>query len=180
MKKAEEVVGMEYSVQLSAIRQYYKERYEKALSLGIDENSRHYQAFREIKYRYEMTGFAMEVIDGIEKYILIGDDLERNVLGVLKMLMENLAIYEWIIDEDGNKECISKKIKIPRSDTEAISAFNGAKAAIEHLKDLGYEDTDRRLLADEVAKDIYEIVFWLLIARDLIYALGRWKNTEME
>lgn len=171
---------MEYSVQLSEIRQYYKNRYEKALSLGIDENSRHYQAFQEIKYRYEMSGFAMEVIDGIGKYILTGDDLERNVLGVLKMLMENLAIYEWIIDEDGNKECISKRIKIPRSDTEAISAFNGAKTALRHLKDLDYKDTDRQLLADEVTKSIYKIVFWLFIARDLIYGLGRWKNTEME
>ena len=43
---------MDYQKKLKEWYEHYEARYKKAVSLHIDEGSRHYQAFKEIEKRY--------------------------------------------------------------------------------------------------------------------------------
>lgn len=43
---------MDYQKELKEWYEHYEARYKKAVSLHIDEGSRHYQAFKEIEKRY--------------------------------------------------------------------------------------------------------------------------------
>ena len=53
---------MDYQKELKEWYEHYEARYKKAVSLHIDEGSRHYQAFREIECRYVALYLVMELM----------------------------------------------------------------------------------------------------------------------
>lgn len=164
---------MDYTERMKEIEAYYKGRYDKAVSIGIDETSRHYKAFKEIKLRYEMAKMTIEIIEILGKYAH-EKDFERNLYGAVKLIIECLSIDDWIINEDGKEERIPKRVTISGKDTEAVNAYEQYKKAIDCLKKRDYKYADRDLVYQNSMQDISDIVYWLLIARELNFRVGRW------
>ena len=173
MKRKKEVIRMDYVERMKEIEAYYKGRCDKAISIGIDETSRHYKAFKEIKLRYEMTNKTIEIMEILEKNAH-NKDFERNLYGAVKLIMECLSIDEWISNEDGEEERIPKKVTISRKDTDAVNAYEKSKLALERLKCRDYNHADREMVYQDSMQDITDIVYWMLIARDLNFQVGRW------
>lgn len=173
MKRKKEVIRMDYVERMKEIEAYYKGRYDKAISIGIDENSRHYKAFKEIKLRYEMANMTIEIMDILEKYT-DERNFERNLCSAVKLIMECLSIDDWIINEDGEEERIPKRVTIFRKDTDAVNAYEKSKLALERLKCRDYNHADREMVYQNSMQDIANIVYWMLIARDLNFRVGRW------
>ena len=56
---------VDYQKKLKEWYEHYEARYKKAVSLHIDEGSRHYQAFREIECRYVALYLVMELMQNL-------------------------------------------------------------------------------------------------------------------
>ena len=175
MKRNKEVIRMDYTERMKEIEAYYKGRCDKAISIGIDETSRHYKAFKEIKLRYEGANMTIEIMEILEKYVH-EKDFERNLCGAVKLIIECLSIDDWIINEDGEEERIPKRVTISRKDTEAINAYEQYQKAIDRLRKRDYKDSDRDMVYRNSMQDISDIVYWMLIARDLNFRVGRWNQ----
>ena len=173
MKRNKEVIRMDYTERMKEIEAYYKGRCDKAISIGIDETSRHYKAFKEIKLRYEGANMTIEIMEILEKYVH-EKDFERNLCGAVKLIIECLSIDDWIINEDGEEERIPKRVTISRKDTDAVNAYEKSKLALERLKKRDYNHADRDMVYQDSMQDIADIVYWMLIARDLNFRVGRW------
>ena len=85
-----------------------------------------------------------------------------------------LSIDDWIINEDGEEERIPIKVTISRKDTDAVNAYEKSKLALERLKKRNYNHADRDMVYQDSMQDIADIVYWMLIARDLNFRVGRW------
>lgn len=166
---------MDYLTQMKEISDYYKGRYEKAVALGISEGSKHYEAFKEIQLRYGATETAAECMEILKEYLYI-EDFERNVYGAIKLVIDVLSISDTIMNEDGEIECIPKRVKLSKDDQTAVASFKKAKTAINRLKNLDYNTPDREPIYYDIIKCFYEIVDWMLIARDTVYRVGRRTN----
>ena len=164
---------MDYTERMKEIEAYYKGRCDKAISIGIDETSRHYKAFKEIKLRYEGANMTIEIMEILKKYAH-EKDFERNLYGAVKLIIECLSIDDWIINEDGEEERIPKRVTISRKDTDAVNAYEKSKLALERLKKRNYNHADRDMVYQDSMQDIADIVYWMLIARDLNFRVGRW------
>ena len=164
---------MDYVERMKEIEAYYKGRYDKAISIGIDETSRHYKAFKEIKLRYEGANMTIEIMEILKKYAH-EKDFERNLYGAVKLIIECLSIDDWIINEDGEEERIPKRVTISRKDTDAVNAYEKSKLAMDRLKCRDYTHADREMVYQDSMQDIADIVYWMLIARDLSFRVGRW------
>ena len=175
MKRNKEVTRMDYTERMKEIEAYYKGRCDKAISIGIDETSRHYKAFKEIKLRYEGANMTIEIMEIREKYVH-EKDFERNLCGAVKLIIECLSIDDWIINEDGEEESIPKRVTISRKDTEAINAYEQYQKAIDRLRKRDYKHSDRDMVYRNSMQDISDIVYWMLIARDLNFRVGRWNQ----
>ena len=175
MKRNKEVTRMDYTERMKEIEAYYKGRCDKAISIGIDETSRHYKAFKEIKLRYEGANMTIEIMEIMEKYVH-EKDFERNLCGAVKLIIECLSIDDWIINEDGEEERIPKRVTISRKDTEAINAYEQYQKAIDRLRKRDYKHSDRDMVYRNSMQDISDIVYWMLIARDLNFRVGRWNQ----
>ena len=175
MKRNTAVTRMDYTERMKEIEAYYKGRCDKAISIGIDETSRHYKAFKEIKLRYEGANMTIEIMEILEKYVH-EKDFERNLCGAVKLIIECLSIDDWIINEDGEEERIPKRVTISRKDTEAINAYEQYQKAIDRLRKRDYKHSDRDMVYRNSMQDISDIVYWMLIARDLNFRVGRWNQ----
>ena len=164
---------MDYVERMKEIEAYYKGRCDKAISIGIDETSRHYKAFKEIKLRYEGANMTIEIMGILKKYAH-EKDFERNLYGAVKLIIECLSIDDWIINEDGEEERIPKRVTISRKDTDAVNAYEKSKLAMDRLKCRDYTHADREMVYQDSMQDIADIVYWMLIARDLSFRVGRW------
>ena len=164
---------MDYVERMKEIEAYYKGRCDKAISIGIDETSRHYKAFKEIKLRYEGANMTIEIMEILKKYAH-EKDFERNLYGAVKLIIECLSIDDWIINEDGEEERIPKRVTISRKDTDAVNAYEKSKLAMDRLKCRDYTHADREMVYQDSMQDIADIVYWMLIARDLSFRVGRW------
>ena len=164
---------MDYTERMKEIEAYYKGRCDKAISIGIDETSRHYKAFKEIKLRYEGANMTIEIMEILKKYAH-EKDFERNLYGAVKLIIECLSIDDWIINEDGEEERIPKRVTISRKDTDAVNAYEKSKLAMDRLKCRDYTHADREMVYQDSMQDIADIVYWMLIARDLSFRVGRW------
>ena len=173
MKRKKEVIRMDYVERMKEIEAYYKGRCDKAISIGIDETSRHYKAFKEIKLRYEGANMTIEIMGILKKYAH-EKDFERNLYGAVKLIIECLSIDDWIINEDGEEERIPKRVTISRKDTDAVNAYEKSKLAMDRLKCRDYTHADREMVYQDSMQDIADIVYWMLIARDLSFRVGRW------
>lgn len=163
---------MDYLVQMKKISDYYKGRYEKAVSLGISENSRHYEAFKEIERRYTATELASECMETLKKY-QDASDYEKNVHGSIRMIVEILALQDTIMNDEGEIDYIPRRIRLSKDDRVAVEALHRGHIALNCLKNLDYENSDRENIYHDTMRCFYDIVDWMLIARDMVYHVGR-------
>lgn len=163
---------MDYLAQMKKISDYYKERHEKAVSMGISEGSRYYDAFKEIERRYAATETAAECMDILNAYLYV-NDFEKNVYGAIKLVVEILSMGDTIMNDDGEEEYIPRRVKISKDDLVAADALHRAKAAVSHLNALDYKGSDREGVYQDILKYFYDIVDWMLIARETVYHVGR-------
>lgn len=162
---------MDYCAQITRISEYYKKRYEKALAMGINEGSKHYKAFQEIKLRYEATEMAVEVLESLKDHIT-EERFERNVFGGIKLIVNVLTIGEAVINEDGTTVWKQPKIVIQKSNTELMQLYTAGKDAVRKLSSLDYEGMDREGVYQQVLRYALDIVNWLLMAREEIFRVG--------
>ena len=73
-------------------------------------------------------------------------------------------------------EYISKRIKLPKENQDAVEAYMKAKAAIMQLQKWDDMSTERRDICESVLGCFFDIVNWMLIARDTVYPVGRNRN----
>ena len=142
--------------------------YEKAVSLKIDECSRHYTAFKEIERRYVALYFAVEFCEDILSH-LTGENSEAMVKGYVLMIVKELFIGEIICDENGKKEYIPQRITIKKSNTQAIEAHQAAKDAVIRLQEIDFTRTDYEQFASEIREDVFYMISWFMIAREFIF-----------
>ncbi len=106
---------MEYLSKIQKWCDYYKGRYDKAVSLQLTEGSRYYAAFQEIERRYAALQLAVEFLD-ILPHSLENGEAESTSQGFILMILEILFLGEIIQSEDGKKEYIRQRIVIQKSD----------------------------------------------------------------
>jgi len=157
--------------QLKKIYDYYKNRYEKAIAMGINEESKHYKAFKEIEYRLQGVEFSIQVMEALFE-VIQANHLEKNVYGAVKMIIEFFSITEELIDENGKINQIPRRVKIKKEDTSTMQVFLNAKAAIGNLKELNYLDSDKKEIFQDVEKYMFDIICWMIFARDTFYKVG--------
>ena len=162
---------MDYCAQITKISEYYKKRYEKALKMGIQEGSKHYKAFQEIKLRYEATEMAVEVLESLKDHIS-GERFERNVFSGIKLIVNVLTISEAVINEDGTTVWKQPKILIQKSNMDLLQFYTAGKEAVKTLSCLDYEAVDREYVYQQVLRYTLDIVNWLLMAREEIFHVG--------
>ena len=170
---------MDYCAQITRISEYYKKRYEKALAMGIHEGSKHYKAFQEIKLRYEATEMAVEVLESLKDHIT-GERFERNVFSGIKLIVNVLTISEAVINEVGTTVWKQPKIVIQKSNTELMQLYTAGKDAVRKLSSLDYEGMDREGVYQQVLRYAFDIVNWLLMAREEIIRVGCEWNISKE
>ena len=97
---------MDVKSDLQDILDFYKERYEKAKSLNISENSKHYWAFCEIEKRYAAAYFAVELMELLPEKMNC-TDLRSFYISLMQFICEQLVLAEAVTTENGKKD-ISK------------------------------------------------------------------------
>ena len=162
---------MDYCAQITKISEYYKKRYKKALKMGIQEGSKHYKAFQEIKLRYEATEMAVEVLESLKDHNS-GERFERNVFSGIKLIVNVLTIGETVINEDGTTVWKQPKIVIQKSNSELLQFYTAGKDAVRNLSSLDYVGLDRESVYQQVLRYALDIVNWLLMAREEIFRVG--------
>ena len=139
---------MDYQKELKEWYEHYEARYKKAVSLHIDEGSRHYQAFREIECRYVALYLVMELMQNLPKYLL-QEAAEKRIKEVIMLILQQLFLGEVIINERGQKEYISRRIILSKEDTQFAAEFQA---------------------------DLFHIVQWMILAREMIVPVERNKK----
>lgn len=164
---------MDSLARMKELSAYYKGRYEKAVSMGITEGSKYYAAFREIYLQYRSTETAAECMELLGKS-LQEKDFRRNVYGTVKLIASILSLRDAILNEEGNVEYIPKRIKLSKENQDAVEAYT--KAAIMQLQKWDDMSAERRDICESVPGCFFDIVNWMLIARDTVYSVGRNRN----
>ena len=113
---------MDYQKKLKEWYEHYEARYKKAVSLHIDEGSRHYQAFKEIEKRYSALYITLHFYREIPR-ILAGEEAEKLIKSYIIVILKTLFFGEVIKNEDGKTECIHPWLKINKSDAEKVEAY---------------------------------------------------------
>ena len=166
---------MDSLARMKELSAYYKGRYEKAVSMGITESSKYYAAFREIYLRYRSTETAAECMELLGKS-LQEKDFRKNVYGTVELIASILSLGDAILNEEGNVEYIPKRIKLPKENQDAVEAYMKAKAAIMQLQKWDDMSAERGCICESVLGCFFDIVNWMLIARDTVYPVGRNRN----
>ena len=123
---------MDYQKKLKEWYEHYEARYKKAVSLHIDEGSRHYQAFKEIEKRYSALYITLHFYREIPR-ILAGEEAEKLIKSYIIVILKTLFFGEVIKNEDGKTECIHPWLKINKSDAEKVEAYEDAILARKHF-----------------------------------------------
>lgn len=163
---------MDYQKELKEWYEHYETRYKKAVSLHIDEGSRHYQAFKEIEKRYSALYITLHFYREIPR-ILAGEEAEKLIKSYIIVILKTLFFGEVIKNEDGKTECIHPWLKINKSDAEKVEAYEDAILARKHLSVIDFERTDTEQFADEIREDLFHVVNWYLIAREMVYPVTK-------
>jgi len=169
---------MDVKSDLQDILDLYKERYEKAKSLNISENSKHFWAFQEIEKRYAAAYFALELMELLPDKMNC-TDLRSFYISLLRFICEQLVLVEAITTENGKKIYPKHKVKIKKENKEAIEIYNAGKDALQRLMELNFNMTDKKLLQNELEKDAFYIIKWMLTARELEFTVNQGKHTNI-
>ena len=143
---------MDYQKELKEWYEHYEARYKKAVSLHIDEGSRHYQAFREIECRYVALYLVMELMQNLPKYLL-QEDTEKRI-----------------------KEVISRRIMLSREDTRSIEIYQAAENAIKRMDESTFAWKEDARFTAEFQADLFHIVQWMILAREMIVPVEKNKK----
>ena len=163
---------MDYQKELKEWYEHYEARYKKAVSLHIDEGSRHDQAFKEIEKRYSALYITLHFYREIPR-ILAEEEAEKLIKSYIIVILKTLFFGEVIKNEDGKTECIHPWLKINKSDAEKVEAYEDAILARKHLSVIDFERTDTEQFADEIREDLFHVVNWYLIAREMVHPVTK-------
>ena len=162
---------MDHLEKLKEWREYYKSRYEKAVSLNIDEGSRHYTAFKEIEKRYIALYLTVDFYEDVPGF-LAGEKAESMIRGYVLAILKELFIGEIIRNEEGKKEYIHTRVTIKKGDTEKVEVYEASIAAVKRLVGMDFTRTDLYEVASEIREDIFHIVNWQLMVREMIFPVN--------
>lgn len=166
---------MDYQKGLKEWYEHYEARYKKAVSLHIDEGSRHYQAFREIECRYVALYLVMELMQNLPKYLL-REDAEKRIKEVVMLILQQLFLGEVIVNEHGQKEYISRRIILSKEDTEAIKIYQAAADAIKRMDEGTFAWKEDAQFTEKFQADLFHIVQWMILAREMTVPVERNKK----
>lgn len=162
---------MDHLEKLKEWREYYKSRYEKAVSLNIDEGSRHYTAFKEIEKRYIALYLTVDFYEDVPRF-LAGEKTESMIKGYVMAILRELFMGEIIRNEDGKKEYIHTRVTIKKSDTDKVDAYEASVAAIKRFIAIDFTEIDAEESVSEIRRDIFCIVNWYMIAREMVFPVN--------
>lgn len=162
---------MDHLEKLKEWLEYYKARHEKAVSMNIDEGSRHYPAFKEIEKRYFALYLVVIFYEDLPT-ILAGEKAEKIIKSYVMEILKELFFGKIIRNEDGKKEYIHQRVTIQKSDTEKVEAYEASLAAIKRFIEIDFTRTDLEQFAPEIREDIFRIVNWQLIAREMVFPVN--------
>ncbi len=103
-------------------------------------------------------------------------DFRKNVYGTVELIASILSLRDAILNEEGNVEYIPKRIKLPKENQDAVEAYAKAKAAIAYLQKWDDMSAERGCICESVLGCFFDIVNWMLIARDTVDPVGRNRN----
>ena len=166
---------MDYQKELKEWYEHYEARYKKAVSLHIDEGSRHYQAFREIECRYVALYLVMELMQNLPKYLL-QEDTEKRIKEVIMLILQQLFLGEVIVNEHRQKEYISRRIMLSREDTRSIEIYQAAENAIKRMDESTFAWKEDARFTAEFQTDLFHIVQWMILAREMIVPVEKYKK----
>lgn len=143
------MIIMEISEQIKRAYIYYKNRYEKAQELGIQDNSPYYAAFKEIETRYVGLYFCIEFVE------LFPQNLSKSYLcHSIKLIGDALSPYQ-----------IGEIVHLDSNDTVGYTLYKQAKEAKEAMITTykkGFED-----FVFETIENLCKIVQWQIYVREL-------------
>lgn len=166
---------MDYQKKLKEWYEHYEARYKKAVSLHIDEGSRHYQAFREIECRCVALYLVMELMQNLPKYLL-QEDTEKRIKEVIMLILQQLFLGEVIVNEHRQKEYISRRIMLSREDTRSIEIYQAAENAIKRMDESTFAWKEDARFTAEFQADLFHIVQWMILAREMIVPVEKNKK----
>ena len=140
--------------------------------MQLTEGSRHYAAFREIERRYAALQLAVEFLDTLLHSLEKGE-AERTSQGFILMILEILFLGEVIRNEYGKKEYIRHRIVLQKSDTKKCQIFEDAKAAEKRISEIDFSASDSTVVLSEMAENLYYLLQWCLVAREMVFSVEK-------
>ena len=92
------------------------------------------------------------------------------------LILQQLFLGEVIINERGQKEYISRRIILSKEDTEAIKIYQAAADAIKRMDERTFTGKEDTQFAAEFQADLFHIVQWMILAREMIVPVERNKK----
>lgn len=163
---------MEVDKTLREMEAYYKARYQKAIAIGINENSKHYAAFQEIELRYFTLSLFIVGLDILKKKVY-GDGVEKYYNSFLAMILKQLTLNEAVINAYGKKEYLPYRIILSKYDSEAVEAHSKAREALNSVRQMDYTMEDKELMLRELKEQSFYIINWCIIARERVFSVNR-------
>ncbi len=169
---------MDHLEKLKEWHDYYKARYEKAVSMHIDEGSKYYPAFKEIEKRYFALYVAVIFYENIPS-LLAGVKAEKVIKSYVMEIAKVLFFGRIIQNEEGKKEYIHDRVTIKKSDAEKVDAYEASLAAAKRFEVMDFTRTDLDEFASEIREDIFQIVNWKLMAREMMFPVNAKQDSKV-
>ena len=97
--------------------------------------------------------------------------LEKN--RIKQKLVVGVGFFEL---RNGDQDIYENNLIISYKTQDAVEAYTKAKAAIMQLQKWDDMSAERRGICESVMGCFFDIVNWMLIARDTVYPVGRNRN----
>lgn len=165
---------MEDVENLRKIFHVYEERYHKAQKMGIDESSRFYEAKCEIEHRYVALYFAVEMLESLKNKCYEAG-FKKYCYAYFQLIAKEIVPYEVIINEDGKKEYLAKKVKVSRKNNQVIEMYTKAKQAYVSFQEMDYDEEDKNKVCRRISENILVILNWMLIVREMLFPVNQGK-----
>ena len=94
--------------------------------------------------------------------------LEKN--RIKQKLVVGVGFFEL---RNGDQDIYENNLIISYKNQDAVEAYTKAKAAIAYLQKWDDMSAERRDICESVLGCFFDIVNWMLIARDTVYSVGR-------
>lgn len=97
--------------------------------------------------------------------------LEKN--RIKQKLVVGVGFFEL---RNADQDIYENNLIISYKNQDAVEAYTKAKAAIAYLQKWDDMSAERRDICESVLGCFFDIVNWMLIARDTVYSVGRNRN----